>query len=509
MSESISKSISKSRSKTASTSTSTSGSDHTAINVAIVGHTNVGKTSLMRTLLRDDKFGEIDDAAGTTRHVEKSAILCNGEEVLNLFDTPGLEDSSALLQVLEEMSASLETRLPVDLLRAFVLQADSDAESYAEFAQEAKVLRQAINSDVLLYIIDVREPLLGKYLDEIEILSRAGKPILPVFNFIAGNSAALKRWREQMTRFNLHAALEFDTVAFSFEAEKRLYQKLQSLLEPHYDSLQALIDYRLQAWQDLTHAAARQVFQLLVQVAAYRFEVAVKNEISAAQVTTMQDFVRRAEQRTLQALLKLFAFTQLDVELQKLPVQNGRWQLDIFSPSLLKDFGLNAGATALKGAAAGAGIDLMVGGMSLGAATLLGAALGAGWATVQRYQQELMAAIRGHQWLCVDNNTLALLYLRQQKLLRTLMQRGHAASNNLQLANLQPANDEKQTLPKQTLPKQTLPKQWQKVIDTLRQKSEWQDASSVDASVDAEYQHLQAQVVEWLLNNRDDSSQRA
>ena len=126
---------------------------------------------------------------------------------------------------------------------------------------------------MLLYIIDVREPLLGKYRDEIEILSKAGKPILPVFNFIAGNSEALMRWREQMAQFNLHAALEFDTVAFDFEAEKRLYQKLQSLLEHHYETLQILIDYRQEVWKSLNHAAARRIFQLLTEVACYRREV--------------------------------------------------------------------------------------------------------------------------------------------------------------------------------------------------------------------------------------------
>ncbi|MGB5680119.1 MAG: GTPase domain-containing protein, partial [Gammaproteobacteria bacterium] len=174
------------------------------IKVAVVGHTNAGKTSLIRTLLRDDRFGKIDDAAGTTRYVEKSAIFSGDDEVLNLFDTPGFEDSSALLQALEDLSETLQARLPADVLRAFIAQADD----FPDFVQETKVLRQSINSDVLLYVIDVREPFLGKYRDEVEILSKAGKPILPVFNFIAGNRAALKRWREQMAQFNLHAALE-------------------------------------------------------------------------------------------------------------------------------------------------------------------------------------------------------------------------------------------------------------------------------------------------------------
>lgn len=458
------------------------------INVAVVGHTNAGKTSLIRTLLRDDQFGHIDESAGTTRYVEKSAVFASEDAVLNLFDTPGFEDSSALLQALEELSKTPETRLqvagsPVDLLRAFISQADR----FPDFEQEIKVLRQSINSDVLLYIIDVREPLLGKYRDEIEILSKAGKPILPVFNFIAGNNEALKRWREQLAQFNLHSALEFDTVAFDFEAEKRLYQKLQSLLEHHYEILQILIDYRLDVWNSLNHAAARRIFQLLTEVACHRREVLsreVKGKagLSHSNVLIMQNFVRDAEQRALQDLLSIFAFTQLDIDLQQLPVSDGQWQLDIFSPHMLKDFGLNAGATALSGAAVGAGLDMMVGGMSLGAATMLGAVLGAGLATVRKYQQELNAALRGHKWLCVDDNTLSLLYLRQRKLLHALTQRGHAAQNKLQVFNDT---------------EHSLPKSWYKVIRILRQNPEWQHATSTDA----EYLKLQAKVIDWLISD--------
>ena len=452
------------------------------INVAIVGHTNAGKTSLIRTLLRDDQFGKVDDAAGTTRYVEKSAIFSGDNEVLNLYDTPGLEDSSALLLALEDLAKTVQARLPAELLRAFIAQ----AANYPDFEQETKVLRQSINSDVLLYMIDVREPLLGKYLDEVEILSKAGKPILPVFNFIAGHSEALLRWREQMAQFNLHAALEFDTVAYDFDAEKRLYQKLQSLLEKQYETLQTVIDYRQEVWKNLTHAAAQRIFQLLTEVACYRREVEAKSGISQTDVTSMQDFVRKAEQQALRDLLTIFAFTQLDVDLQQLAVSDGQWELDIFSPRMLKDFGLSAGATALTGAAAGAGIDLMVGGLSLGAATMLGAALGAGWATARRYKQELVAAWRGHKWLCVDDNTVSLLYLRQRKLLHTLTRRGHAAQNKLQLFN-------------ET--NHSLPRRWYKVLKVLRQKPEWQHTLSTDA----EYQELQTQVIDWLLSDEKDS----
>ncbi len=460
------------------------------IKVGVVGHTNAGKTSLIRTLLRDDHFGNVDGSAGTTRSVEQSSIYADDEVILSLFDTPGFEDSSALLEALDALSESIQATTPAEQLKAFISKQDH----YVDFDQEIKVLRQSLSSDVLLYIIDVREPLLGKYRDEVEILSKAGKPILPVFNFIAGNEQALIRWREQMALFNLHAALEFDTVAFDFEAEKRLYQKLQSLMEQYYDSLQHLIDYRQLVWQNLNQAAARRIFQLLCEVACYRLEVSGSKSarkqsaktIPESDVSSMQDYVRNAEQRTLKDLVSIFAFTQLDLDLQQLPVSNGRWELDIFSPHMLKEFGQDVGASAISGAAVGAGIDLMVGGLSLGAASLLGAAIGGGWATAQRYQKELMAAWRGHQWLCVDDDTVSLIYLRQQRLLTALTHRGHAAQNKLQLFN--DAG-------------KSLPKKWSHVLKLLRQNPQWQQA----APDDDDYLKLQAMVQDWLLNDDRDT----
>ena len=42
-----------------------------ALNLAVVGHTNTGKTSLMRTLLRDTHFGEVKDEAAPRATLSK------------------------------------------------------------------------------------------------------------------------------------------------------------------------------------------------------------------------------------------------------------------------------------------------------------------------------------------------------------------------------------------------------------------------------------------------------
>ena len=54
------------------------------------------------------------------------------------------------------------------------------SEARQRFEQEAKVLRQLLESDAGLYVIDAREPVLSKYRDELEVLAGCGKPLLPV-----------------------------------------------------------------------------------------------------------------------------------------------------------------------------------------------------------------------------------------------------------------------------------------------------------------------------------------
>ncbi len=434
--------------------TAAQSADQPVINVAVVGHTNTGKTSLIRTLLRSKKFGDIANSSGTTRHVESTTLLADGKPVLSLFDTPGLEDAAALLDLLDGAGA--------DNNLASVTQFLQSLNEHIEFEQEAKVLRQGLNSDALLYVIDVRAPLLEKYKNEINILSRLGKPIIPVFNFIVDQEQQLQRWRDLMITFNLHAALEFDTVAFDFEAEKRLYQKLQSVMEARYDQVQTLIDSRQNDWALLSESAVHRAAQLVVDAVVLRVvaderghEILNSEGRDSRQRANkeLQASIRKLESKCLKDLLKLFSFSDDDISVMQLPVHEGEWQLDLFSLDTIKMFGLDARSSALKGAAAGAGVDLMVGGLSLGAATALGAALGAGFSTAKRYGKDIKARFRGDDIVCADDTTIELLYLRQQDLLYRLMHRGHAAQGGVSV-------DDKGL--------QKLPENWKEILAGLR-----------------------------------------
>jgi hypothetical protein len=405
----------------------------TPLKLAVVGHTNVGKTSLLRTLTRDVGFGEVSHRPSTTRHVEGARLSVDGEPLLDLYDTPGLEDAIALLDFLERLERPGERLDGPARLARFL----DGSEARQRFEQEAKVLRQLLASDAGLYVIDAREPVLAKYRDELEVLASCGKPLLPVLNFVSSANHREPDWREALARLGLHALVRFDSVAPPEDGERRLYESLALLLENARPQLERLIADQQAQRLARQQSAARLIAELLIDCAACRRSVVSEAEQEQQAISELRKAVRQREQTCVEALLKLYAFRPQDAAASDLPLLDGRWGDDLFNPETLKQLGVRVGGGIAAGAAAGAGVDLLVGGITLGAAALAGAIAGGALQTARSYGSRLLGKIKGQRELTVDDGVLRLLALRQRQLLLALDQRGHAAMDAVQVATPQ------------------------------------------------------------------------
>ena len=394
------------------------------LRVAVVGHTNTGKTSLLRTLARDTGFGEVSDAPGTTRHVEGLRLFADGAPVVELFDTPGMEDAIALLEFIEALAAPGERLDGPERVARFL----ATAEAGARFEQEAKVLRQLLASDAGLYVVDARDAVLAKHRDELAILAGCARPLLPVLNFVAATGARTEEWRAALARLGLHAVVSFDTVAPALDGESLLFDTLATLLHGHRPALAALVEARAREADERRAAARRLVAELLVELAARRDIVAEESEAAlGAAVERLRAAVRAREQACVDALLRLYRFRPDDARAAELPLADGRWDDDLFNPETLRRMGVQLSTGVAAGAAAGVGIDLMTGGLTLGAAAALGALAGGLWQAVGHYGERIAAKLRGHRELSVDDAVLRVVALRQTQLLDALEGRGHAA----------------------------------------------------------------------------------
>lgn len=412
------------------------------LRVAVVGHTNTGKTSLLRTLARDAQFGEVADRPGTTRRVQGIALLVDGRTAVEFLDTPGLEDSIGLLEHLDAWRSDRRPDGPAQIA-GFL----ASPEATGRFAPEAAALRAVVACHAAIYVIDARDRILAKHRDELEILARCGRPVVPVLNFVAApevpsagiapreSGPRTSEWRELLARVNLHAVVEFDAVVFDEAGEIRLFEKLQTLLDSHRQTLQRLIEDRRDRARLLRRRAATQVASLLAE-ASQLVEVVDRADgrSSAEAESRLRDRLRGLEQRCTDGILAVFGFDRGDLVPSDLPLVEGRWGIDLFSRAALRRYGVGAGGGAAAGAATGLGIDLVVGGMTLGAAAALGAAIGGVAGALGLSGGRLVRKVRGGDELRASDRTLRLLGLRQVELVGALLRRGHAAVQPIRVA---------------------------------------------------------------------------
>ena len=380
----------------------------TILRIAVVGHTNTGKTSLMRTLIHDSGFGEVSNRPATTRRVEGASLMVDGEPLIELYDTPGLEDSIGLLEKLERMRGNLGLDW-TDTLRRFV---DSD-EADGPFAQEAKTLAHLLQCDVGLYVVDARDRVLGKHKDELEVLGRTAIPIVPVLNFVASEYARTEVWREQLARANMHAVAEFDTMVLDFDSELRLFETLKVLAAGFRPTIDKLVEHVSRQRATRITASANLIADLLIDTAAYTVVTGRDDESqSTAVLEELKSRVRRREQDFIGQLLLLHEFDDRDFSHSALPLRNGAWGFDPFSPEALRQFGISAGSAAAAGAAAGLAVDVLSAGVTLGVGTATGAVIGAAIGAAREKGREVLSRLSGETQVRVDEATLHLLVIR-------------------------------------------------------------------------------------------------
>jgi hypothetical protein len=392
------------------------------LRIAVVGHTNAGKTSLLRTLTRRRDFGEVSPRPGATRHTEAVDLVAQGRVLVEFWDTPGLEDAVGLEVELQAFPGTPTERL--QQLLASPLAA-------GDFEQEAKVIRALLGElDAAMLVIDCREPGLPKYQAEMRLLAACAKPIFPVMNHVAAPGAQLPLWQQALRQAGLHAHAVFDAVAPFAGAEQTLYADLASLLPHKRAQLEAVREALAHEARLRQQAATRLAAQSLVQLAQLRELVSV-DELKQPQrkqqvLDAFQQRVMRALQAPQARLLALYGFEAGDAQLAEQRLA-GDWADDLFNPALLKQVGLRLGKGAAIGAAVGAVADVALAGLSLGTGMALGATVGGiasqGWKPAWAL---LRNRLNGQQTLRLEDAALCLLAQRWAELIATLDARGHA-----------------------------------------------------------------------------------
>ena len=201
------------------------------IALSLISHTNVGKTTLARTLLGRD-VGDVRDEAHVTMQAEAHLLIRSeqGDE-LTLWDTPGFGDSHRLAKRLAATDNALGW---------FLTQVWDRYRARALFASQQAVRNVRESSDLVLYLVNASEdPQDASYVTpELQILQWIGKPVIVLLNQLGQpqpaeiEQAQIDRWHQRVADVQcVRGVLALDAFARCWVQEAELLALIERTLE--------------------------------------------------------------------------------------------------------------------------------------------------------------------------------------------------------------------------------------------------------------------------------------
>jgi hypothetical protein len=360
------------------------------ISISLLAHTNVGKTTLARTLIGAD-VGEVRDEAHVTEFAEGHELITAGGHALWLWDTPGFGDSVRLAKRLEASSQPV-----LGFLRDTW---DRFADRPLWCSQQAlKNARE--EADAVLYLVSAAEPPgQAGYLDpELRILGWLGKPVIVLLNQLGAprapevEAAEVAQWRAALAPHAfVREVLPLDAFARCWVQESVLWRAVEDALDAPLKPAMATLHAAWRARRERTFEESMQVLADFLATAAADREPVDDPGLSArlrewlrsavtgggddAEARARARLAARLDAAATDALRRLVALHGLQGEAAARIADELATLQVVDAPISTAKGGVIGGA--LGGAALGLKADLATGGLSFGAGLLVGSVLGA------------------------------------------------------------------------------------------------------------------------------------
>ncbi|MDO4586699.1 MAG: DUF3482 domain-containing protein [Planctomycetia bacterium] len=418
--------------------------------ISVIGPTNEGKTSVLRTLTGDPNFGEINAYTGTTIRAEIQKVFYKRiVELLQLIDTPGFQMSGKILERIWAHKKTNEESLHFnlnDILEAIPFKEE-------DFLHDYRAWKEIARSDLIIFVVNVAEsPDQSLIRDSLILLKHSAKPVIAVFNNVhKQNVIALDQkeidnnlllWRKRLQNDGFHLSQIYDAHQRDFQNEFELFEKIAVYLN---DPLQIkVLKLEMQERKnrefrrlDLSRKA---IAELLVDVACYQeCEVNIDKDRLRVSMEELEEKLKKniliREHKSHQSLLDIWDFRLGILNRQMLTLKDEQAELNhLFGEKVRDHFKLGSSIGAGIGATIGLTLDIALAGLSLGTGTLIGGALGgmlggsvAGFYNIKYDKKDKKIFIQPEKEL------ITILLSRSVDLVQKLQSRGKALEDGVQI----------------------------------------------------------------------------
>jgi small GTP-binding protein len=340
--------------------------------IAIMGHPNAGKSSVVATLTENDRIA-IDKRAGTTTTTDAYPVIIDGRTVMTFIDTPGFQNPS---DILEWFQAHAEES---DLAGAFLAAHGDDP----MFSHDCALLHPVAEGAGIILVVDGSKRIKEKDRTEMELLRLTGRPRMAILNNLSNIDKHMPAWQDALNKsfnsvreFNAHRATYAERIAL-LNALKTIDQRWEPMLD---ETIRAFRE----DWARRIEQSADTIIDLMKEALNKRVTRVVKvgdiksndqrHAIQQQLTEALQQALRQLEVEAQQNIRSHFRHNVWDVPSTSLLAK------DLFSEEVEEALGLRQRQLAMAGAAAGAvsggAIDLGVGGLSFGTGALIGGLVG-------------------------------------------------------------------------------------------------------------------------------------
>lgn len=339
--------------------------------IAIIGHPNEGKSSVLSTLAEDDSV-RISPVPGETTICRTFPVAIDGREMLRFTDTPGFQNPSRVLAELNALSDQSG-----DCIKAFREQFKNTPELH----DDVELLLPVERGAGIIYVVDGSRPLRNVDRAEMEILRLSGRPRMAIINCKGDGSEYLDDWKAEFRKsfnanrvFNAHRATYAERIAL-LETLKLIDQDWQPVLDKVVEAFKS-------DWQGRNQRTASILLDLFTDclqhsITAVPTEGHSHEQMEKKLASRYQQEIAAKEQATHDRIKTLFKHNIFAYNLPPHSILNE----DLFSEQVWELFGLSRNQLALlggiSGAALGASLDLATGGLSMGLVTGVSGLIGA------------------------------------------------------------------------------------------------------------------------------------